>query len=66
MGLDIRLPIGLLFSVLGLLLAGFGAVSEKGIYERSLEGQLGRRNWPRIRNGECCCPTAARKARSKK
>ncbi len=36
MGLDIRLPIGLLFSVLGLLLAGFGALSEKGIYERSL------------------------------
>jgi hypothetical protein len=36
MGLDIRLPIGLLFSVLGLLLAGFGAVSDKGICERSL------------------------------
>jgi multisubunit Na+/H+ antiporter MnhG subunit len=36
MGLDIRLPVGLLFSILGLLLAGFGAVSEKGIYERSL------------------------------
>ncbi|MGA8216238.1 MAG: hypothetical protein WB799_21795 [Candidatus Sulfotelmatobacter sp.] len=36
MGPDIRLPIGLLFVILGLLLAGFGAVSEKGIYERSL------------------------------
>ena len=36
MGLDIRLPIGLLFSVLGLLLAGFGAFSNKGIYQRSL------------------------------
>lgn len=36
MGLDIRLPVGLLFSILGLLLAGFGAVSEKGIYEPSL------------------------------
>ncbi len=36
MGLDIRLPLGLLFSTLGLVLAGFGAVSEKGIYERSL------------------------------
>lgn len=36
MGLDIRLPLGLLFSTLGLILAGFGAVSGKGIYERSL------------------------------
>lgn len=36
MGLDIRLPVGLLFTTLGLLLAGFGAVSEKSIYERSL------------------------------
>jgi len=36
MGIDIRLPLGLLFSTLGLLLAGFGAVSEKRIYERSL------------------------------
>jgi hypothetical protein len=36
MGLDIRLPIGLLFSVLGLLLAGFGVFSDKGIYQRSL------------------------------
>lgn len=36
MGLDIRLPIGLLFSVIGLLLAGFGAFGDKIIYQRSL------------------------------
>ena len=36
MGLDIRLPIGSLFTVLGLLLAGYGLVSEKALYERSL------------------------------
>jgi multisubunit Na+/H+ antiporter MnhG subunit len=36
MGLDIRLPIGLLFSVIGLLLAGFGFFSNKAIYQRSL------------------------------
>lgn len=36
MGLDIRLPLGLLFSSLGVLLTGFGALSEKGIYQRSL------------------------------
>jgi hypothetical protein len=36
MGLDIRLPIGLLFSVIGLLLVGFGALGDKVIYQRSL------------------------------
>ena len=36
MGLDIRLPIGLFFSVIGLLLAGYGAFGNKGIYQRSL------------------------------
>jgi hypothetical protein len=36
MGLDIRLPIGLLFSIFGLLLMVFGALSDKAIYERSL------------------------------
>ena len=37
MGLDIRLPIGLLFAVIGLLLTGFGAFSGKEIYHRSLD-----------------------------
>lgn len=36
MGLDIRLPIGLLFSAIGLLPAGFGVVRNKTIYQRSL------------------------------
>jgi hypothetical protein len=36
MGLDIRLPIGLMFAILGVLLAGFGLVSDKAIYQRSL------------------------------
>lgn len=36
MGLDIRLPIGLMFSIMGLLLAGYGAVGDKAIYARSL------------------------------
>jgi hypothetical protein len=36
MGLDIRLPIGALFSILGVLLAGYGLVSDRGIYVRSL------------------------------
>ena len=34
MQLDVRLPIGLLFSLFGLLLTGFGLVSDKAIYER--------------------------------
>jgi hypothetical protein len=37
MGLDIRLPIGLMFTLLGLLLTGFGLVSEKAMYRRSLD-----------------------------
>jgi hypothetical protein len=36
MKLDIRLPIGLLFSLLGVLLVFYGAVSDTSIYERSL------------------------------
>ena len=36
MNLDIRLPIGALFTLLGLLLAGFGLVADETIYARSL------------------------------
>ncbi|GAC1435868.1 MAG: hypothetical protein NVS1B11_17080 [Terriglobales bacterium] len=36
MGLDIRLPIGILFSILGMLLITYGAFSDKSIYGRSL------------------------------
>lgn len=36
MGLDIRLPVGLLFSLIGALMGGYGAVSNKAIYQRSL------------------------------
>lgn len=36
MSLDIRLPIGLMFAVIGVLLAIFGIISDKAIYERSL------------------------------
>ncbi|MGH9502346.1 MAG: hypothetical protein ACRD20_05810 [Terriglobales bacterium] len=36
MGLDIRLPIGFLFSIFGVLLMAFGALGDKAIYARSL------------------------------
>jgi hypothetical protein len=36
MGLDIRLPLGLLFMAVGVLLAGFGLTSDPAIYQRSL------------------------------
>lgn len=36
MGLDIRLPIGLMFSILGVLLVGLGLLGDKSIYTRSL------------------------------
>ena len=36
MGLDIRLPIGGLFTLLGLMLAGYGWVSNPDLYQHSL------------------------------
>ena len=36
MNLDLRLPIGLMFSAFGVMLTGFGLVSDKAIYARSL------------------------------
>lgn len=38
MGLDIRLPIGMMFSLLGLLLAGYGlaTASDPSLYQPSL------------------------------
>ena len=36
MGIDIRIPIGMLFTVIGIVLAAFGAVSDRAIYQRSL------------------------------
>ncbi len=36
MGLDIRLPIGLLFTLLGLVLVVFGLFADSAIYARSL------------------------------
>lgn len=36
MKLDIRYPIGLLFSVFGVILTLYGAVSDKTIYDKSL------------------------------
>ena len=36
MNLDIRLPIGLTFGIIGAILVVFGLVSDPKIYERSL------------------------------
>jgi hypothetical protein len=36
MSLDLRFPIGLMFSALGLLLAGYGFFSDRAIYAVSL------------------------------
>jgi hypothetical protein len=35
-GVDIRLPIGLMFAILGVLLTGFGLWSDPDLYRRSL------------------------------
>jgi len=36
MNLDIRVPLGMLFAILGVLLAGYGAASDASIYQKSL------------------------------
>lgn len=36
MNLDLRLPIGLMFTIFGVLLTAFGLVSDSAIYARSL------------------------------
>jgi multisubunit Na+/H+ antiporter MnhG subunit len=36
MGLDIRLPIGLMFSLFGAVLLVYGLLSDKSLYQRSL------------------------------
>ena len=36
MGLDIRLPIGVLFALFGVVLTSFGALSNHALYGRSL------------------------------
>ena len=36
MGLDIRLPIGLMFAIIGVVLAIFGLLADADVYARSL------------------------------
>ena len=36
MKLELRLPIGLMFSIFGVMLLGFGLISDAAIYQRSL------------------------------
>jgi len=36
MNLDLRLPIGLMFSIFGVILVGYGLASDSAIYARSL------------------------------
>ena len=36
MGLDVRVPVGLMLGVMGALLVGYGALGDQSIYARSL------------------------------
>ncbi len=36
MNLDLRLPIGLMFSIFGVILTAYGFLSDRAIYQRSL------------------------------
>lgn len=35
MGVDLRVPIGLMFGIMGLLLVGYGLLGDQAIYARS-------------------------------
>ena len=78
MGLDIRWPIGLLFVIFGVLLAGFGATSDASLYERSLGVNVNLwwgvvmlafgalMLWLGIRGGRKQAPTAAEPTTSRR
>jgi hypothetical protein len=36
MGIDIRIPIGILFSIFGIMLTAFGVLGDRSIYAKSL------------------------------
>jgi hypothetical protein len=36
MGIDIRLPLGILFSLLGLILSAYGLIGDSSLYQQSL------------------------------
>ncbi len=36
MGLDLRIPVGVMFAIMGGLLAGYGVLGDRSIYARSL------------------------------
>jgi len=36
MHLDVRIPLGLMLAVMGVLLAGYGALGDRSVYARSL------------------------------
>ena len=36
MGLDVRVPVGVMFGTMGVLLAGYGLFGDQSIYTRSL------------------------------
>jgi hypothetical protein len=36
MGIDIRLPLGILFSLLGLILVAYGLIGDSSLYQQSL------------------------------
>ncbi len=75
MGLDIRLPIGMLFTIFGIMLIVFGVFSNPSLYAQSLginiraqpppgrrmqrAGKHGTEPW--LSRVKVCCPATARR-----
>ena len=54
MGLDIRLPMGLMFTIFGALLTGYGLLSDRAIYQRSELTSTSGGVWRFLSSGSSC------------
>ena len=59
-GLDVRLPIGIMFTLFGVIISIYGMVSDPAIYQRSLDININL--WWGLRQSARCLSVAHRAA----
>jgi hypothetical protein len=66
MRLDVRVPVGLMFATMGVLLAGYGLAADRAIYARSLGININL-IWGvvMLATGICLLALSAKKARGR-